>query len=194
MSRQIVVVQGHPDPTERHLCHALADAYAQAATAAGHDVARIDVAQLDFPVLRSPAEFENAPAPPSLMEAQEALERAQHYVFVFPLWLGTLPALLKAFLEQIFRPGFAFDRRGSGFPHKRLRGRSARIVVTMGMPALIYRWFFGAHGVRFLERSVLGFSGLGPIRRTLFGGVGNAGEAQRQRWVERMREAGRRGD
>ena len=62
----------------------------------------------------------------------------------FPLWLGSLPALLKAFLEQVLRPGFAFDT-GKAFSG-RLKGRSARVIVTMGMPAWVYRLWFHARG------------------------------------------------
>ena len=46
-------------------------------------------------------------------------------------------------------------------------GKSARIIVTMGMPSLLYRWLFRAHGVKTLERSILWWSDIGPIRQTL---------------------------
>jgi putative NADPH-quinone reductase len=66
---------------------------------------------------------------------------AQHLAIFFPLWHGTMPALLKVFIEQVMRPGIALEYRKHGFPRGLLTGRSARLVVTMGMPALIYRWF-----------------------------------------------------
>jgi hypothetical protein len=47
------------------------------------------------------------------------------------------------------------------------------------MPALIYGWYFRAHGVRGLERSVLRFSGMAPVRETLLGTVDAAGDAKR---------------
>ena len=49
MTRRITIVQGHPDPAGQHLLHAMADAYADAATAAGHQVRRIEVAKLEYP-------------------------------------------------------------------------------------------------------------------------------------------------
>jgi putative NADPH-quinone reductase len=56
-----------------------------------------------------------------------------------------MPALLKAFLEQVMRPGLAFSKVESGTSWKKLlTGKSARIVVTTGMPALAYRRYFGA--------------------------------------------------
>ena len=103
-----------------------------------------------------------------------------------------MPALVKAFLEQVMRPGIAFEYRKQGFPRQLLAGRSVRLFVTMGMPTLIYRWYFRAHGVRGLERSVLRFAGMGPIRETLFGMVQTASEAKRQRWLTQSRIYGSR--
>jgi putative NADPH-quinone reductase len=140
MPRRIAVIQGHPDRDEQRLCRALALSYAEGALAAGHGVTRIDLAALSFPLLQSEAEFEHGSVPEALAPAQRAIIAAEHIVLVFPLWLGTMPALVKAFLEQVMRPGTAFAYQTNGFPKMLLRGRSARLVVTMGMPVLAYRW------------------------------------------------------
>lgn len=188
----VAIIQGHPDPAGGHLCHALADAYAEGAAAAGHSVARIEIATLDFPLLRTQAEFEHGALPESLAPARDAILAARHIVIVFPLWLGTMPAVVKAFLEQVMRPGVAFSYQKSGLPKKLLAGRSARLVVTMGMPALAYRWYFFAHGLRGLERNILGFVGIKPIRESLFGMVHAASEAKRRKWLEQMRALGKK--
>jgi putative NADPH-quinone reductase len=193
MARRIVVIQGHPDPDGRRLCRALAGAYVEGARRARRAVAEVDIAALDFPLLRTQADFEHGTMPGSLMPARRAILEAEHVVLVFPLWLGTMPALMKAFLEQVMRPDTAFAYRDRGFPKKLLAGRSARLVVTMGMPAFLYRWWYMAHGLKGLERSILGFAGISPVRETLFGMVGAAGEAKRRRWLERMRKLGERG-
>ena len=191
MPHQVAIIQGHPDPAENRLCHALADAYAKGAVTAGHQVARIEVAQLDFPILRTQKDFETGQMPESLVEARDAIVSAQHVTIIFPLWHGTMPALLKAFIEQVMRPGVALEYRKHGFPRGLLAGRSARLVVTMGMPAMIYRWYFRAHGVRGLERSILGFAGIRPIRESLLGTVDAASDARRRRWLARMNQFGR---
>jgi len=192
MPARVTIVQGHPDPGGKHLCHALADAYAEGAAAAGHEITRIEVARLDFPIMRTQEEFERGDLPETLVGARDGIVSAQHLVMIFPLWHGTMPALLKAFLEQVMRPGVALEYRKRGFPRGLLAGRSARIVVTMGMPALIYRWYFQAHGVRGLERSVLRFAGMKPVRETLLGMVDTVSDAKRRAWLERMRTYGRR--
>jgi putative NADPH-quinone reductase len=195
MGKRILLIQGHPDASARHFCHALADAYGAGARTAGHEVRRVAVAELDFPVLRSQAEWEDGPLPPSLAEPQAAIAWAEHIVILFPLWLGDMPALLKAFLEQVVRPAFAFGAQGGNpFAHKKLAGRSARVVVTMGMPALVYRWYFRAHSVKSLERNILGFVGIGPIDETLIGMIGSLSVDSANQWLATLRTLGERAE
>jgi len=194
-TKNILIIQGHPDPRARHLGHALADAYAEAARDAGHSVRTIEVASVDFPLLRSQQDWEHGALPDSLVPAQESIRWATHIVIFFPLWLGDMPALLKGFLEQVARPGFAFRyaEGKSPFNSKGLTGRSARLVVTMGMPAVVYRWIFRAHSIKSLERNILGFVGISPVHETLVGLVGDMKDATAAKWLQRMRRLGTQG-
>ncbi len=192
MPRRIVIIQGHPDATESHLDHALADAYAEGARSAGHEVRHINVAELEFPLLHSQREWGEEEPPAAIRTVQETVRWADHLVIVYPLWLGTLPALLKGFLEQLFRPGFAFGVEGGAIGRKLLTGKSARIIVTMGMPALFYRWYFRAHSLKSLERNILHFVGIGPVHASLFGLVQGASDAKRAHWLEQVRRLGTR--
>nr|WP_283957670.1 NAD(P)H-dependent oxidoreductase [Ramlibacter sp. 2FC] len=151
---------------------------------------------MDFPLLRSQQEWEHGALPAALQGPQADIAWAQHLVLFFPLWLGDMPALLKGFLEQVARPGFAFkadpaERASNPFGRKGLAGRSARLVVTMGMPALVYRWYFRAHSLKSLERNVLGFVGIAPVNETLVGMVEQLGEAGVRKWEVRLRALGR---
>ncbi|GHE22234.1 NAD(P)H-dependent oxidoreductase [Halomonas urumqiensis] len=191
MSQRILILQGHPDASEAHLCHALADHYREGANAQGHEVRFIDLASLEFPLLHSQKEWQAGPLPTSLTAAQEAIGWCQHLVLFFPLWLGDMPALVKAFLEQVLRPGFAFEYvEGNPLGKKGLKGRSARVVVTMGMPAAIYRHLYRAHSVKSLERNILGFVGLSPVRETLVGSVEAMSEKKRNEWFHKLHELG----
>ena len=195
-AQRILIIQGHPDPAGGHLCHALAASYAEGAQAAGRDVRTIEIAQLDFPLLRSQQDWLHGEVPATLKPAQDDIRWADHLVFFFPLWLGDMPALLKGFLEQVARPGFAFTREGGANPlmHKGLKGRSARVVVTMGMPALVYKHYFRAHSVKSLERNILGFVGIAPVRETLIGMVEGLDAGQRGDWLARLHKLGQAGD
>jgi putative NADPH-quinone reductase len=178
---RIALVLGHPDAAAGRFLRALARAYAEGASRAGHELREIDVAALDFRLLRSEAEWRGPPER-CIGEAEETIAWAEHVVLLYPLWLGEMPALLKGFLEQLLRPAFTL-RTLQG-------GRSVRIIVTMGMPAFVYRWYFGAHGLKNLQRNILRFCGFRPARATLIGRVESLGEEGRARWLERLRALG----
>jgi putative NADPH-quinone reductase len=193
MSKRIAIIDGHPDPAHERFCHVLATTYAEAAKAAGHQVRRLTVAELDVPVLRSAKDWAKDAPTPDVQRAQETITWAEHLVIVYPLWLGSMPALLKAFFEQVFRPGFAIkEDKGKGWPVGLFAGKSARVVVTMGMPALIYRLFFLSHSLKSLERNILRFSGIKPIRESLIGSV-ESSAAHREKWLQEMRVLGHEG-
>jgi putative NADPH-quinone reductase len=191
VTKNIVVIQGHPDPHGQHYCHALAQAYVEGAKSGGHLVRTIDIAHLEFPLLRSAEQYRDNLAPADIFEAQEKINWASHIVIVYPLWLGSVPALLKAFLEQTFREDFAMiSRDGSARCVRLLKGKSARLVVSMGMPVLLYRLYFGAYGLKNLERSVLHFAGISPVRETLIGNVERRDSVYRGRWLLKVQRLG----
>ena len=192
MTRRIALLQGHPDPAGGRFGHALAGAYERAAREAGHEVRRIDVARLEFPLLRS-AQAWDSPPPDAIRRAQETMAWAGHLVVLYPLWMGDMPALLKGFLEQALRPGFAFGPAAPGrLPKKLLAGRSARVVVTMGMPALFYKVYYRAHSLKSLQRNILAFCGYSPVRTTLIGMVEGSART-REDWLTKLAVLGRQG-
>jgi putative NADPH-quinone reductase len=192
MSKRILIIQAHPDASEPHLCHALAASYAKGAQASGHLVRHVTLAELDFPLLRSQKDWEQGSVPDSLKPAQDDIRWADHIAFFFPLWLGDMPALLKGFLEQVARPGFAIIKEPGGKPwgEKGLIGRSARVVVTMGMPALVYRWYFRAHSIKSLQRNILGYVGIAPVRKTLIGLTGTMKPDAIAKWLAKVEQLG----
>jgi len=192
MAKSVCIINGHPDGAPERFVAALSEAYAQGAVAAGHDVSRIDIAGLPIEMLSSEAEFATPPAA-AIIAAQAAILAADHLVLAYPLWLGTIPARLKAFLEQIGRAGFLLDTGGdsSKWPVRRLRGKSVRIIVTMGMPGFAYRLLFGAHSLKGLEAGIFRMSGFSPVRHTILGGIGACGPAGRQAMLDRVGRMGR---
>lgn len=93
-----------------------------------------------------------------------------------------MPALLKAFLEQVMRPGIAFDYSTGNekLVKTRLNGRSARVIVTMGMPAFVYRLWYLGHGIAGMRRGILYFVGIKPMRETLYGMVEKVSASKRE--------------
>ena len=190
--KRVVVIDGHPDPDEGRYVHALAQAYMRGAHQAGHGVELIRLASLDFPMLRSNADFYGGSVPADIRRAQQSIINCDHVVMLYPLWLGNMPALLKAFLEQVFRRAVAYSEAGnSDMSRNLLRGKSARIVVTMAMPAAFYRQHFGTHSLRSLRRHVAGFLGISPIRTQIIGNVESMTHAERTALIDAMQLSGR---
>jgi putative NADPH-quinone reductase len=189
---KILVLTGHP--RRNSFCAALSENYALGATAGGHEVRRLCMADLPLD-LAGPDYSEGDKALPDwLREAQAALAWADHWVIVAPMWWGGVPAALKAFLDAVLLPGFAFRYRpkGQGWD-KLLKGRSARIILTSDTPPAIFRWLWGWPLIRQFQRQILGFCGVAPVRTTLIGPVRPAGSAKREEWLETAASLGHAG-
>ena len=193
MGSRIVIIQGQTVPTGGHLCHALADSYARGAAAAGQEIRRIDDAHLEVPILRTQDDFENSTPVASIRAAQEDIQWAQRLMIIHPLCHSGIPALLWALFEQTFRYGFFAERSTpeKRWPKRPLRGRSAHIVITMGMPALFYRWDMHLHGLKMFTGGVLWWSGITPARSTLIGSIGNLTDAKAKVCMNRLNADGR---
>lgn len=187
---RILVINGHPDPDKSHLCAALAEAYAKGAEAAGHEVSRLDVGALDFPMIRSMKDYQGPHVTPDIRRAQDMTQATDHLVLVFPIWFGSPPAVLKGFFEQVLRKGFALSAPQAAMSSV-LSGKSARLIVTMGAPTPVFHLLLGGHGVRALIRGLLWVTGVGPVRQTLFGGAHLDRPAQKQRWLAEVEALGR---
>ena len=193
MSARVLILDGHPDPAPQRFVHALADAYREGAQAGGHEVLQVRLADIEFPLLRTQADYQKGDPVESVRRIQGQFDWATHVVIVYPLWLGGMPALLKGLLEQMLRPGFAFSSQRLGrWPVKFHSGKSARIIVTMGMPAAIYRFWYHAHSVRSLQRNILRFVGFRRVRASLIGGVETISQSKRNEHLETLRRLGRR--
>jgi putative NADPH-quinone reductase len=187
---RIAIVVGHA--RRDTYCEALGLAYKRGAEAGGHVAELFVLSRMDFDPILHEGFSKEQKLEPDLQAAQDAIGRADHIVMVFPLWMGTLPAILKGFLERIFQPGFAVERdEGDTGYEPRLKGKSARVIMTMGMPALVYRWWYGAHALKMLKRNILGFVGIAPVRATIFGMVAIGSDAKRRRWLDQVEALGR---
>jgi putative NADPH-quinone reductase len=180
-----VILFGHPDPSSFN--GRLAQHYAKGHRAAGGTNERIDLAELHFdPVLRKgyrePQKLE-----PDLAKVRDAIERANRVVWVFPVWWQSPPAFVRAVVERVFLPGWAFRfESGRSLPKGLLAGRSCRVITTMDTP----RWWYTLVTHRALHRSfgsaTLAFSGLSPVSFTTVHGAHQLREPAREAWCGRV--------
>ncbi len=186
---KIVIVVGHA--RKATYCERLGQAYRDGAVSNGHEVRLFVLSKMAFDPILHEGFSKEQPLEPDLADAQAAIGAADHLVIIFPLWFGTLPAILKGFIERIMQPGFAVKSVSNlrGYIPL-LTGKSARVIVTMGMPAWLYRWYFGGHAVKMLRRNILGFVGIAPVKTMLLGRVDAVSETRRSQWIRAVESLG----
>ena len=189
MSKKILVILGQPQ--RQSYGGALMQAYVEGARASGAEVKELYLGDLQFNPVGTTGPASRAELEPDLANAQQAIKWADHLVFVYPIWWGTIPALLKGFIERVFLPGFAVNfRENSSLWDKLLTGRSARLIVTLNTPSWVYRWYFGRPGHNTMKKTILQFCGIRPVRITEVGPMKNSSEARRKQWLEQVRALG----
>ncbi|QLG50398.1 NAD(P)H-dependent oxidoreductase [Natrinema halophilum] len=189
----VCIVLGHPRTDS--LCGALAEAYRDGALDAGTDVRELAVADLEFdPDVRAETP-DDQELESDLVEARARIRWADHLVFVYPNWWGTMPARLKGFFDRTFTSGFAFsfydDGEGAGH-EKLLDDKTAELIVTMDVPPWVYRWIYRQPGHNAVKRATLGFAGIRTTRVTNFGPVESSTPDEREGWLEKTTRLGRR--
>lgn len=185
----VLVINGHP--RNDSFSESLVNAYIEGAKTAGVQLNYLKLAELSFNpnvIVESPRDqhFET-----DIAEAQELIAAADHLVFVYPTWWGTMPAILKGFLDRVLTPGFAFEHieGGTGYAPL-LNGKSAQVFTTMDSPKWVYRFIYRSPGHNAMRRATLEFCGIKPVSLVSFSAVRKSALAQRERWIRQMKEEG----
>src|SRR3569623_2116126 len=188
MATRILMVLAHP--RKDSYCGALAAAYRQGAAESGAALREMVLADEHYELNVLTPSPRQQHLEDSVKQAQQWILWAEHIVFVYPTWWGTMPALLKGFLARVFMPGYAFNEtEHAGQYEQLLRGRTAELLVTMDTPPWVYRLIYRQPGHNAMQRSPLGFCGERPTRLHTYGPVKDAAEAPRRQWLTAARHA-----
>jgi NAD(P)H dehydrogenase (quinone) len=189
MSKKVLVILGHP--SNDNFCGAMTDAYVSAAEKTGHEVKILRLADLKFDPILHQGYKVIQPLEPDLIEAQRLILWAEHLSFVFPIWWGGVPAILKGFLDRVLLPGFAFRfKKGATFQEKLLKGRTAHLLVTMDTPPWYFRWFYRMPGIHQMKKTTLEFCGIKPVKVMTCGPMVASIPEHRKSWLEKARKLG----
>ncbi|WP_090507872.1 NAD(P)H-dependent oxidoreductase [Natronorubrum sediminis] len=188
----VLVILGHP--RNESFGGALAETYREGCVQAGVNVRSLAVSDLEFdPDVHTECPSDQ-PLEDDLVTAQRDIEWADHLVFVYPNWWGTMPAQLKGFFDRVFEPGFAFAEyeEGEGAGHvELLDDKTAELIVTMDMPPWVYRWVYRQPGTNALKRATLGYAGIETTRVTEIGPIEDSSLEERNEWLADVEELGR---
>lgn len=188
--KKILILNGHPD--KESFCFALAESYKKGADSNGDQCQLVHLIDLKFnPVLthgyRLVSELE-----PDLLQIQQDILQADHLVFVYPNWWATFPALLKGFIDRVFLPNFAFKYHEKGpFWDKLLKGKTARLIVTMDTPKWYYWLVNRSAGHNAMKIGILEFCGIQPVKISVFTPVKSSDNAKRKEWLAEVERLGK---
>lgn len=115
---------------------------------------------------------------------RQQISWADHIIFIFPIWWGGMPAILKGFIDKVFSKGFAYDYKGL-FPIGLLKEKSAWIVTTEDAPKL-YRQLFQQDYGTVLKKQVLHMSGIKRVKHYSLSSLKNSTDKQRQHFLDKM--------
>lgn len=188
---KVLVILAHP--SKNSFCHALAEMYQKTAQQSGHEVQFIALGDLQFDPILHEAYQSIQTLEPDLISAQQAIQWAQHLVFIYPIWWGGVPALLKGFIDRVFLPQFAFKYRPNSIMwDSLLTGRSAHLITTMDTPPWYFRWIYKMPAHHQMKRTMLEFSGIKPVQISSFGSIKTSTAVQREKWLNTVAQAARR--
>ncbi|MBS0248880.1 MAG: NAD(P)H-dependent oxidoreductase [Proteobacteria bacterium] len=186
---RIVVIVG--TPLQDSYCEALGRAYQRGAESASHEARLFVLGEMNFDAILREGYRHEQPLEPDLITAREAFVAADHIVLIFPLWCGDMPAIMKGFIERILQADLLrIQKSGGRASWKLFKNKSARVIMTMGMPGWFYRWYFGAHALKLMKRNILHFAGIKPVRSTIFGMIEAVGDEKRKEWLRAVEAMG----
>lgn len=187
--KHILLINGHPNPDSFNA--ALASAYREGALQTGAVVEEINIAHLSFNPNLQYGYTKRMELEPDLLESLEKIKRADHLVWVHPVWWGGLPAITKGFIDRLFLPGITYKYRDNSlWWDKLLTGKTARIITTIDQPAWYYKLMYHNPSVNQLKKSTLEFCGVKPVRVTYVGIIKTAGPEKRAQWLQKIQRLG----
>lgn len=182
---------GNPDK-EGTMSADFADFYESEAKAAGHEVRRTNIGDLQFDPILHKGYKEIQPLEADLLKVQEDMKWAEHFVLIYPLWWASMPALLKGLWDRIFIPGFAFHfyKNGMGWD-KLLAGKTARVIILSKNWPIIERVLFGDFKNE-VGKALLGFAGY-KVRITEVGHSEGMEESKKASWMKTISSLAQKG-
>ena len=188
--KKILIIQGHPDSESYNT--ALAEAYKKGATEAGAKIKEIIIRDLDFSPNLKYGYRKRTELEPDLLAAWEKIKWAEHLVWVYPVWWGSVPTIMKGFIDRLFLPGFAFQKReGSVWWDKLLPGKSARIISTLDQPAWYYWLINGRPSYHAMKKMTLNFVGIKPVTTTTIAPIRLSTDLFRAKGLEKVKKLGK---
>ncbi|SJN43720.1 NAD(P)H-dependent oxidoreductase [Sphingobacterium sp. JB170] len=184
---RIVIVFNHPN--EGSFGNAILNAVINGLKSANHEVDLMHLDNDGFNPVMSKADLkgfvEHKPIDPQVIDYNERLEKANHLIFIFPIWWDLMPAMTKGFIDRVLFPGVAYDHHPRGFGLvpllKGLKG--VTVITTMNKPKIMYSLLIGNLIKKAMIKSVFKTMGYKNLKWISYNLVKSVSQEKRVKWL-----------
>jgi putative NADPH-quinone reductase len=181
----ILVLIGHQNPGS--FCHAIAAAAVEELKAAGHEVVYHDLYAEKFdPILPHEEIPSDAALDPVVARHCREVTAADGYLVVHPNWWAMPPAILKGWLDRVWRQGVVY-RFGPSGVEPLVGGRRAVVFTTSNTPRDDELRLYGDPLENLWKTCVFGMCGVEDFTRRNFESIVMSTPQQRREWLEEVR-------
>lgn len=182
-----LIVFNHP--YEGSYCNAILNAAMKGLKIANHEVDLMHLDNDGFNPVMSKADLiafvEHKPIDPQVIDYNERLKKADHLIFIFPIWWDLMPATTKGFVDRVLSPGVVYNHHPRGFGLvpllKDLKG--VTIITTMNKPRILYSLLIGNLIRKAMLRSVFKTMGYKNLNWISFTSVKSVSQEKRVKWL-----------
>ena len=187
----IVVIVAHPNM--KSFNRAIADAAAEKLRRNGHNVIFHDLYEEGFnPVLPADEIPRDACLRTDIDVHCAEGASADGFVVVHPNWWGQPPAILKGWIDRVFRPGVAYEFKegdnGEGVPIGLLKAKAAIVFNTSNTPEKREKEVFGDPLETLWKDCIFLLCGVKNFYRKKFGIIVTSTPEQRTEWLKHVEE------
>ncbi|MEL6863725.1 MAG: NAD(P)H-dependent oxidoreductase [Bacteroidota bacterium] len=188
--KKILIINGHPDKESFNF--ALSESYRKGVESSNAEIKAINIRDLEFNPNLQYGYRKRTELEPDLLKAQDWIKWSDHLVWIYPVWWGSVPAIMKGFIDRVFLPGFAFKKReGSVWWDQYLTGKTARIICTLDQPAWYYKWINSCPSHHAMKKLTMQFVGVKKVRITAIGPLRLSKDTFRTKWLKKVEQLGR---
>lgn len=182
----VLVVIGHQNPGS--FCHAIVETAVEQLESAGHEVVFHDLYAEGFDPLLPHREIPRDATPSAEVQRHCAeLRAADGILVVHPNWWAQPPAILKGWVDRVFRQGVAYDFGEGGRIEGHLGGKTALVITTSNTPRDVELAQYGDPLQNLWETCIFGFCGIGRFERRNFESIVMSTLEQRRGWLDEVR-------
>jgi putative NADPH-quinone reductase len=188
---KISVILGHPN--RESFNHAIANITVKTLRANGHIVYFHDLYQENFdPVLPNSEIPKGASLNPVIQSYCDEISNSDGIIVIHPNWWGQPPAILKGWIDRVFRPGVAYEFRendsGEGVPVGLLKARTAMVFNTSNTPEEREIKVFGDPLENIWKDCIFDLCGVKIFYRKMFRIIVTSTHEQRSLWLKEVEE------